>query len=213
MKKTQIEQAVQDFLDYLATLNRTPATLQTYRRTLGYFTKFAEEKFLAETTDQLNESLVEAWMKSLHERWVKASTRRTWLTVMKSWSKYLAHREHTKKDIAYPIAMPKAERRKPVWVADEKIRETLNYLLSNGNPRTDFWLNLRDHLLIRLLYVTGMRVGEVMGLDPSKDIRWESGSIEVLGKGRKQRTVYADATTMELLKLFLEEQQKRMPNG
>ncbi len=52
-----------------------------------------------------------------------------------------------------------------------------------------------------------------MSVDPSKDIRWNNNSIEVLGKGRKQRTVYADATTLQLLKLFLEEQQKRVPNG
>ncbi len=213
MKNIRIEQAIQDFLDYLASLNRTPATLKTYRQVLGWFAKYAEAHHLVETTGQLSEALVEAWMKHLHEREIKGNTRRAWLTVLKSWSKYLAHKEYTRKDIAYPIAMPKAEKRKPVWVADDKIREALNLLLSDSHPCKDFYANLRDHVLIRLLYVTGMRIGEAMGVDPSKDIQWESQSIEILGKGRKQRTVYADGTTLQILRLYLEEQTKRMPNG
>lgn len=152
-------------------------------------------------------------MMQMHRDSIMGSTRRSRLTVLKSFSKYLFLKKYAKQDIAYGIAMPKAEKRKPVWVKDEKIREALSYLLSDQHPREDFWLNLRDHLFIRLLYVTGVRISEAMGIDPSKDIDWQEQSIEVYGKGKKQRTVYADATTLEILRIFLSEQAKRFPDG
>ena len=213
MKSVKIEKARENFLNYLTSLNRSQGTIKTYHAVLSDFARFVERRYLVDKVRDLKESMVEAWMMQMHKDAIMGSTRRSRLTVLKSFSKYLFLKKYTKQDIAYGIAMPKAEKRKPVWMKDEVIRETLSYLLSDQHPREDFWLNIRDHLLIRLLYVTGVRISEAMGINPSKDISWQDQGIEVYGKGKKQRTVYADATTLQILRVFLEEQAKRFPNG
>ncbi len=213
MPKTNLKRAVNEFLRYMASLNRTQNTLVTYQRVLGRFCRFLEKRFLVEHTGQLKESMVEAYMFHLHEKGNMGKTRRSNLCAIKSFSKYLFMKKHTKTDIAYCVALPKAEKTKRMWLREEKIRETLNYLLSDQHPSRDFFANLRDHVLIRLLYVTGIRINEAMTIDPTKDIHWETRSIDIEGKGRKQRTVYADAATLEVLRLFLQEQNKRIPNG
>lgn len=213
MKNITISKAIENFLNYMASLNRSENTIKTYHTVLSIFARFVESRYLAEHVGELKENMVEAWMMHMHRQDIMGSTRRTRIKVLKSFSKYLFLKKYAKQDIAYAIAMPRADKRKPVWVRDEKIREVLSYLLSNQHPRKDFWLNLRDHLLIRLLYVTGIRISEAMDIDPSKHVNWHEQSIEIFGKGKKQRTVYADASTLEILKIFLSEQAKRFPDG
>ncbi len=63
--------------------------------------------------------------------------------------------------------------------------------------------NIRDLVIIELLYSTGIRVGELINLN-IKDINFAERSCIVLGKGNKQREVYFDIRT----KLHLEEYLK-----
>ena len=72
--------------------------------------------------------------------------------------------------------------------------------------------NSRDKIIVKLLYDTGARVSEITNLK-LKDVDLETKEIEVMGKGRKPRTVYMHNSTLELLKIYIIEQNILSPNS
>ncbi len=72
--------------------------------------------------------------------------------------------------------------------------------------------NNRDKLLVMLLYDTGARISEIINLK-LKDIDLETREIQVMGKGRKPRTVYFHNGTLELLKIYIKDQNILSPNS
>lgn len=72
--------------------------------------------------------------------------------------------------------------------------------------------NTRDSLIVRLLYDTGARISELTNAK-LKDIDLKLGEMQVMGKGRKPRTVYFHQKTAELLKLYLEKEHITNPNA
>ncbi len=71
--------------------------------------------------------------------------------------------------------------------------------------------NIRDKLIVKILYDTGARVSEITNLK-LKDIDLDTKEIQVMGKGRKPRTVYIHSSTTELLKLFIQSENILSPN-
>ncbi|HLC22623.1 MAG TPA: tyrosine-type recombinase/integrase [Candidatus Nanoarchaeia archaeon] len=72
--------------------------------------------------------------------------------------------------------------------------------------------NQRDNLIVRLLYDTGARVSELANAR-IKDIDIDTGEMQVMGKGRKPRTVYFQKATIEKLKTYLGENEITNPNS
>jgi len=71
--------------------------------------------------------------------------------------------------------------------------------------------NIRDKLIVKILYDTGARVSEITNLK-LKDIDLDTKEIQVMGKGRKPRTVYVHSSTTELLKVFIQSENILSPN-
>jgi integrase/recombinase XerC len=66
--------------------------------------------------------------------------------------------------------------------------------------------SLRDMALVELLYATGMRVGELAGLD-MQDIDLKRGEVRVLGKGRKERVLPVHDAARQLLATYIEKER------
>ena len=71
--------------------------------------------------------------------------------------------------------------------------------------------NIRDKLIVKILYDTGARVSEITNLK-LKDIDLDTKEIHVMGKGRKPRTVYIHSSTTDLLKVFIQNENILSPN-
>jgi integrase/recombinase XerC len=80
------------------------------------------------------------------------------------------------------LATPKGRRILPSVLTPAQAAAMLEELREPGP------VGVRDQAVLELLYATGMRVGELTGLDVD-DIDWERRVVRVLGKGNKQRTV------------------------
>jgi len=71
---------------------------------------------------------------------------------------------------------------------------------------------LRDKLIVKLLYDTGARVSELCNITV-KDIDLGGNEIQLMGKGRKPRTVFFQESTRKLLKQYLKENNIENPNA
>ena len=109
------------------------------------------------------------------------------------------------------VRAPKAPRPLPKALpVDEAVRLAD---FSDDRPQTDPWTEARDASLVELLYGSGLRVGELVGLDvaPHADterldrgwIDLEAAEAHVLGKGRKRRSVPVGSAALRALQAWL----------
>lgn len=93
---------------------------------------------------------------------------------------------------------------------EEKLAESvlshkeLVYLVDNIDVK-------RDKLIVKILYDTAARISEIMNIR-IKDLDFKTREIQVMGKGRKPRTVYFQQSTASMLKEYLEENKILNPN-
>ncbi|WP_053206819.1 tyrosine recombinase XerC [Jiangella muralis] len=103
-------------------------------------------------------------------------------------------------DVGAALATPKARRALPEVLRAGEASTLMDAAAddaSDGDP-----VNLRDHALLELLYATGIRVGELVGLDVD-DLDDGRRVVRVLGKGRKERTVPYGVPAAEALDAWL----------
>lgn len=84
------------------------------------------------------------------------------------------------------LGSPKAHRTLPAALRRDEARELLEAAATRADDGSP--VGLRDVAILELLYATGIRVGELCGLDVD-DVDHERRVVRVLGKGRKERTV------------------------
>src|SRR6185503_18080660 len=70
--------------------------------------------------------------------------------------------------------------------------------------RRDTLEGLRDHAMLRLLWATGMRVGELVTLNV-EDVNLQTSKVRVVGRGNRERQLPLDAATVDALRLYLDE--------
>lgn len=121
-------------------------------------------------------------------------------TAARVFTAWLAHTGRATTDAGASLGSPRAHRTlPPVLRADEAedLLRAASELADDGSP-----VGLRDAAMLELLYATGIRVGELVGLDVD-DLDRERNVVRVLGKGRKERTVPYGAPAAHALDAWL----------
>lgn len=184
MTKSPIRELAASFLDYLRKEKGAAVkTLITYEQSLREFNNFLFEYNGGReiTLDELPEDGVRAFLVELDKRGNDRRTVRKKLSSIRSFSKYLVKFEFTDRDFTSFISTPKAKKPIPVYIEEDGIDEILNV-------KVDGPADYRDKAILELLYGTGMRVGELCGLD-LPDLDFDSSQVKVLGKRSKQRII------------------------
>ena len=216
---------IQHFLDYIAIERKySPRTVEAYRDDLRDFCTFlglAPDEF---QTDLAGEDDIKAWMLHLIEEQKQSprSVKRK-LSALHSFYKWLLRQGLVKKDITRRIMPPKVDKPLPVFFREEEVNRALNStpqgILTTETGRsakhTDSTNALRDELIISLLYQTGMRQAELLGLTDA-DIDLAQGQIRIFGKRRKERIVPIGPSLVEQIQTYIQwrdEQTGKSENG
>jgi integrase/recombinase XerC len=129
-------------------------------------------------------------------------------TAARVFTAWLVREGRATTDVGASLRSPKAHRTlPPVLRADEA--ETLLAATSAAAAEADGPLGRRDVAILELLYATGIRVGELTGLD-TDDLDRRRNVVRVLGKGRKERTVPFGAPAAAALDAWLREGRPRL---
>ncbi len=119
---------------------------------------------------------------------------------LRSFYRFLIRRKLCEHNPAAELKTPKLRRKLPMVLAVEQAGETAEMPTQIGTTA----LNVRDRAMIELLYGSGLRVSELVGLDLG-DIDLREGSARVLGKGGKERVVPLGRKAREALEVYLDE--------
>ncbi len=171
------------FLDYLqAECGLAHNTREAYRRDLMRFLAHLEETGRG-SLDGITPRDVEAFMRAGKRRGYSPASVARAHAVVRMFCKYLVMERVLQRDPAESIDSPKKWHRLPT-VLDAA---TVRLLLSAPEVGKDVHA-LRDRAILMLLYATGMRASELVGLGVG-DINFTLGVVRVLGKGGKERII------------------------
>jgi site-specific recombinase XerD len=180
----------------------SPRTIAAYRDTFRLLLSFVEAKISKSPTAlalvDLDASLILSFLDHLEkERNNGARSRNARLAALRSFLKYAAHHDLAALHVIEQVlAIPMKRFDRPVL--GFLSRQEMKAILEAPDPRT--WAGQRDRTLLSLMYNTGARVSEVIGLRIGDVIVNGSAAAHLKGKGRKERSVPLWPSTTGLIR-------------
>lgn len=192
-------EALAQFLGYLKNQKRcSPHTLRAYESDLRQWLDALEVPL-----SRLEPADLRGYLAKLYDSKERTTICRK-LAAIRSFLRYLRAEGKIEKNVALLVPTPKNPTKLPRFLKIEEIRE----LLENAPDMTTL-LGRRDRALLELLYSSGLRVSEAVGLNVG-DVNLEEGWVRVLGKGSKERMVPVGPPAAEALREYLAD---REPGG
>ncbi len=193
---------IRQFIHYLsAEKNASPCTCRAYERDLEEFQHFLRSSglFLSQAQEvelgRVDRLAIRRFLSFLHRKNKKSSIARK-VSALRSFYRYLIREELATSNPAKSVSTPKVERTLPTTLTVDEAFRLIETQAGNKG--------LRDRAILELLYSSGMRVGELVGLNLDQ-LDTDLGIVKVMGKGRKERLVPVGSKAVEALKAYLEE--------
>ena len=177
---------VDDFLDHLVH-ERSEHTLRAYRGDLVDLTSFVTERGLTRWTD-VSLTDLRGWLGRMHRAGAASATLQRRTAAVRVFYRWLVTESLVDVDVAAALASPKVSRALPPDLSQAHLDIMFRAAVDRAGDPDAGPLGLRDVALLEVLYGAGVRVAEVCGLDID-DIDQDRGTVRVLGKGNKERTV------------------------
>jgi len=193
---------IEKFVNYLRyERNASPNTIREYRRDLTQFHTFLTPPGTrAPGLEQIDHRLIREYLSWLYDRKLQKSSVARMLACLRTFFKFCVREGLLKTNPARLVSTPKLPKRVPRVLTAEELNTFLDALaagayrpkrkrpLSAKTAEHDQLVLKRDRAVFELLYASGLRVSELVGLNLA-DIHTDTKVLRVLGKGRKQRIV------------------------
>ena len=211
---------IRHFLDYIAVEKKySERTVEAYRDDLRDFCRFLGWEPEDFDPDKVGEDDVKMWMLDmLEEQHQSPRSVKRRLSALRSFYKFLLRQGKVKRDITARVISPKADKPLPVFFREEEMSRALSNSPQDGligeaglaAQRSTSVTVQRDNLIISLLYQTGMRQAELLGLE-DKDFDLTQGQVRIFGKRRKERIVPIGPSLTEQIREYMEIRDTEMP--
>ena len=202
---------IQKFLDYIAIERRYSArTVSEYGDDLKAWCKFLGVKVEEFDPKNVDADDVKAWMIDMLDSKQSPRSVKRRLSAVKSFYKFLLRVGLVKVDITRAIVAPKTDKPLPIYFRESEMEHVKLNQVRDWNeemsPKEQF-LHMRDYLIVEILYQTGMRRAEMVGLkEVDVDIRQKQ--IRVFGKRAKERMVPMGEGLCELIEEYRQNKCK-----
>jgi site-specific recombinase XerD len=191
-----------DFLEYLEIeQNRSQKTIQNYDHYLTRLIDFAGEIDIKDITPEL----IRKWRLWLNRLGTNTSdelgknTQNYHLIALRSFLKFCAKRDIETMP-ADKIELAKSKRKQVTFLNPEELERLFNA------PKLDTINGLRDRAILELLFSSGLRVSELVGLDVG-DINLKRKEFMVRGKGQKDRPIFISDVAAWWIQSYLDKRQ------
>ncbi|NQZ77935.1 MAG: tyrosine-type recombinase/integrase [Ekhidna sp.] len=175
---------VETFLKYLSSEKRySKHTTDSYRKDLEQFASFLLFDFEISQTESAGHAHIRSWIVCLVDKGIAPKSVNRKIASLKSYFKFLLSREYIDENPTARIKPLKVEKELPSFVKETEITDLLDKL-----EFSDDFSGIRDRLILELLYSTGIRLSELIGLS-EQDISFYEKTLRVLGKRNKERII------------------------
>jgi integrase/recombinase XerC len=184
------------FIQYIKFEKRySPHTVSAYQSDLDQFILFLNHPDQSIThPSEITHYQIRNWMVELMNQQLTARSINRKIATLRKYFKFLVQEGLITANPASKINTPKIPKNLPVVVEDAK----LTRMLDDSEVFSDDFRGLRDKLVIEMLFGTGIRLAELVGIKET-DINIYEGTVKVLGKRNKQRIIPLNNELRELL--------------
>lgn len=157
----RMEQQLLEFISYLHNVKKTSTNTElSYKRDLSKMVRFMEARGINDAND-VKPADLESYISDLNENGFKAATVSRNIASIKAFYGYAVKELGVKEDPSAGLKSPKIEKKMPEILTMEEVVRLLE------QPRGDTPKEIRDKAMLELLYATGIRVSELIGLELS----------------------------------------------
>ncbi len=182
-----------------------PLTLAAYAQDLQDFRQYGEDRGLS-TWEAVDLPLLQSYLTALEARGLSPRSRARRLSALRQFFRFLQREEKLAQNPLELLDSPRLPQRLPQVLGEREVAA----LLAAPDPSTP--LGQRDDALLELLYATGLRVSELVGLT-LKQVDLRRGVVRPLGKGKKERLVPMVPRAVDKLKLYLAQGRPALLRG
>jgi len=202
---------IQQFIHYLGLeKNASPHTCRCYRKDLEGFEDFLKSSgmYLNSAGDvqieKVDRMAIRKYMSFLHRKNKKSSIARK-ISTLRSFFKYLIREQVIPSNPAKSVSSPKVEKTLPTTLTVDEAFRLMESPRSIPEKSSEMSKQngVRDRAILELLYSSGLRVSELVGLNLNQ-LDSDLGIVRVMGKGRKERIVPVGVKAIDALKAYLE---------
>ena len=198
---------VDEFLSYL-TVERGLSlnTIEAYNRDLGEFRRYMATQEVQALRAAGSRHLV-GFLTTLRDRGLSARSQARVLTTLRRFYRFLEREEALSgSNPTAHLLLPKIGRRLPQVPSRQQVDAVLD------RPDVTTLTGVRDHAMLELLYATGLRVSELVGLEV-KQLHLEAGFVRVRGKGGRERVVPLGSSAKDKLQHYLTTARPQLLKG
>ena len=190
---------IDKFLEYLKSVKKhSDNTIISYQDDLKELASVLNNNII-----DIDEEDIKKYLNYLYDKSYNKNTISRKLSGVRSFYNYLYNHDIIKINYFTDVHNPKKIRSLPHYLKTSEIDKVLD----NTNEVTLY--GERNKLIIELLYVTGLRVSELVNIK-LKDIDKYNKSIKILGKGSKERIVYYEDNCSKLLNKYLNNTRRKL---
>ena len=193
---------IDTYITYLRDVRRvSPNTVESYARDLAALAGFAEAR---ETpVEELDRRALEAFVRSLMTQGLSPRSVARSVACVRGFYRFLSLERKLEQSPAADLKAPRAWPALPKFLDLDEVDRLL------AQPDVSTPRGLRDKALIEVLYASGMRVSELVGVKPG-ELRLDEGYLTCLGKGDKERIVPLGDQAVDWLRRYISDGRSRL---
>jgi integrase/recombinase XerD len=197
---------LEGFRDHLALeAGHSPHTVTNYSRDLGRMVSYMASRGIG-TPATVTPKLVRDFVYHLKDVGLAPTSIRRQISAIRTYYRFLIAEGHVTVDPSERVELPKTWRRLPAVLSHDEVEALLSA------PHPDETLAWRDRALLEVLYGTGIRVSELVGVVVG-DVWHDEGLIRVFGKGGKERLVPVGRRALGAVAIYVREIRPRLDKG
>jgi integrase/recombinase XerC len=191
-----LKRHIEAFLEALRLRAVSEHTLAAYESDLRDFEVFLKSRDAA--IDSMDHLVIRDFLGQLYERRLEKTSVSRKLACLRTFFKFLVRDGRLKTNPAELISSPRLPKKLPSYLSEDEAATVVEM------PAGDAFKDLRDRAILELLYASGLRVRELVGLN-DENLDMAQQLVRVFGKGRKQRIVPFGEFAARALTAYVEE--------
>lgn len=196
------------FFKYLQFEKRySPHTLTSYRTDLRQFSEYLAQTCGIEDPAEADHTLIRSWIVTLLQKKLDARSVNRKIASIRAYYRFLLRQGVIVKNPTLKVVAPKVAKKLPSFVS----QESFNQLLDSFGFE-DTYEGYRDKLILELLYGTGIRLAELIGIT-HPDLDLSARTLKVVGKGNKERIIPINDSLYGCLQTYLEKKKIQFPDN
>jgi len=198
----------ESFLHYLQIEKRYSShTVRSYSNDLDQFLLYLSSIGLPDDPEKVTSSEIRAWVVSMLENSYSTISVHRKISCLRVYYRFLRKEGFVSADPLQKVVLPKRKKTLPVFVEEKALSNLLD-----DYPFGEGFTGLRNRTVIEMLYMTGMRRSELIGLR-NIDVDLSDGSVKVTGKRNKQRIIPLVKSFVQRLDEYIKVRNGNFPSG